>query len=260
MNEQRRGSASRVLSIALAAVAGALLVAAGGGARSGAEAPDPQAGTATAATAARVPDPQRAPSDPGGVFEALVDRSYVYTVDGHSTLVGPSHPMGAAPVGAPRSERPTYPPPAGQDAPAAPSNTPDIPLGVVGGANFDEPLARVNPTNPLNVVLSSHSGIRPSVNGGASYLPTVTFPGTLGGSNGDTAMAFDSLGRLFWANLLIAGDGDLQVMRVNPATGGTVTGPSTCRRRRATPSPDSTTRSSWRPTSTCRAPSPTIST
>lgn len=225
MNARRRGSASRVQSIALAAAAGALLVAAGGGARSGAEAPDPQAGTATAAAAVRVPDPQGAPSDPRGVFEGLVDRSYVYTVDGHSTLVGPSQSMAAPPVGAPRSEGPTYPPPSGEDAPAAPSNTPDIPLGVVGGANFDEPLARVNPTNPLNVVLTSHSGIRPSVNGGASYLPTVTFPGTLGGSNGDTAMAFDSLGRLFWANLLTVGDGDVQVMRVNPATGGTVTGP-----------------------------------
>jgi len=216
MNAGLRRSTKRILLTASAATAGFLAVVA-------AAAPEPQTGSARAAAPA--PGQRVGPSDPLGWREGLIDRSYVYTVEGHSTLVGPSSPLGDPPLDAPGIEGPSYPPPPEEHAPAVPINTPDIPLGVVSGFNFDEPLARVNPTNPLNVVITSHRGLRPSVDGGATYLGTVLYPATLGGSNGDTAMAFDSQGRLFWANLLLAGDGDVQLMQVNPTTGGTITGP-----------------------------------
>lgn len=214
MRETVRGSASRRFFLAW------VVVAAGGGLMTG--------GVARSSPEAASPSPRVAvvgPSDPTGAREDLFGRSYVYTVGGVSTMVGPSNPMGDPALGAPEPMAPSYPPPPGDFAPAAPSNTPDIPLGVVGNFNFDEPLVRANPTNPLNVVVTSHRGMRPSVDGGVTYLPTITYPATLGPSNGDTGTAFDSLGRFFWANLVVANDGDLQILQANPANGAVVNGP-----------------------------------
>jgi len=216
VRETVRRSASRRFVLVLAAVAAVGSSVTGSVARSSPEAasPSPQAAVV-------------GPSDPTGVREGLLDRSYVYTVDGVSTLVGPSSPMGDPALGEPVPMEPSYPPPPGDFAPAAPSNTPDIPLGVVGNFNFDEPLVRANPTNPLNVVVTSHRGMRPSVDGGLTYLPTITYPATLGGSNGDTGTAFDSTGRFFWANLLIvlSDGGDLQILQANPTNGAVLNGP-----------------------------------
>ncbi len=145
------------------------------------------------------------------------------------TVVAPSDPMPQGiilqgPV-APNFNRG----PAPARLPVLPEHAPvlhsDVPMGVVGAANFDEPLIRVNPTNPANVIVSSHNGMRISTDFGQSFPTAVTFPNGLGGSNGDTATTFDSAGRLFWANLLNANDGDIQFMEVNPTTGATVSDP-----------------------------------
>lgn len=107
---------------------------------------------------------------------------------------------------------------------ALPALSADIPLGPFA-FNFDEPLVRVDPTAPSNVVVTSHNGMRISTDFGQTFAAMVNYPVTLGSSNGDTAMAFDSQGRLFWANLVNQNDGDLQVMQVNPTTGATIAGP-----------------------------------
>jgi hypothetical protein len=100
-------------------------------------------------------------------------------------------------------------------------NQPDIGLGVVSvNSNFDEMLVRVNPTDPGNVIVSSHDGLRVSRNAGGTFDARDNFPNLAGGgNNGDTGMAFDSQGRLFWANLTTVNDGDLQVTQVNPTNG-----------------------------------------
>lgn len=136
--------------------------------------------------------------------------------------IGPSRPLGGLrPAPQPEGKASFLPHPAS----VVPTNGTDIPLGVVGQFNFDEPLVTINPTNPLNVVVTSHRGMRPSVDGGATYLSTILYPTTLGDSDGDTAVAFDSQGRMFWGNLVFANDGDIEVMQTNPLNGATVAGP-----------------------------------
>jgi uncharacterized repeat protein (TIGR01451 family) len=103
----------------------------------------------------------------------------------------------------------------------------DLALGNVGGFNFDEPLLRVNPLDPDNIVITSHGGLTYSTDGGATWSAFVNYPNTLGANNGDTGMTFDSQGRLFWATLFSPGGGarPLQIMEVNPLTGATIQNP-----------------------------------
>jgi Peptidase M10 serralysin C terminal len=92
-----------------------------------------------------------------------------------------------------------------------------------------EPLVAINPTDPANVVISSQNGLQVSTNASGTFSTPTTFPLVTGasGDNGDTAMAFDSQGRLFWANLesISAGGRDVVVTQVNPTSGALVGSP-----------------------------------
>ena len=100
-------------------------------------------------------------------------------------------------------------------------NRADIPLGVVSTFNFDEPLLRVNPTDPGNIVVTSHNGIQVTNDASGTFTPGPTFPDVGIGNNGDTAMDFDSQGRLFWANLT-GSFVHLQITQVDPTTGNQI--------------------------------------
>src|SRR5688572_19632459 len=63
------------------------------------------------------------------------------------------------------------------------SNRPDVGLGVIGQANFDELLVRVNPNDPANVVLTTHDGLIPSTNATGTFGPRMDFPDLAGGGN-----------------------------------------------------------------------------
>ena len=105
-----------------------------------------------------------------------------------------------------------------------PQISPETKPGLFTGSPI-EPLVAINPTDPANVVISSQNGLQVSTNAGATFSATTTFPLASGasGDNGDTAMAFDSQGRLFWANLesISTGGRDVVVTQVNPTTGAT---------------------------------------
>jgi hypothetical protein len=102
-----------------------------------------------------------------------------------------------------------------------PANRTDVPLGTLSGFAPVEPMLRVNPADPANLVASSHNGARLTTNGGATFSGGFSFavpPGT-NTSGGDTDMAYDSAGRLYWINLRGNGTTGISVSRINPATG-----------------------------------------
>ncbi len=104
---------------------------------------------------------------------------------------------------------------------ATPTNRVDLPLGTFAGFVPIEPMIRVNPSDPANVVPSSHAGARISTTGGGTFGNTFFFanpPGT-NTFNGDTDMAFDSQGRLYWANLAGTNTMGISVSRISPQTG-----------------------------------------
>ena len=115
--------------------------------------------------------------------------------------------------------------PRGERGPMPGGTNPDFPLGNVGAFRFDEPLVRVNPTDPTNVVITSHRGIITSTDTGQSWSGVTTFP-TIGGNSGDTGMTFDSQGRLFWTNLGTPMNSGriIQWTRSNPVTGAQIGG------------------------------------
>jgi hypothetical protein len=104
---------------------------------------------------------------------------------------------------------------------------PETTPGLTTGSPI-EPLVAINPTDPANVVISSQNGLEVSTNAGRTFSSTNSFPLVAGASsdNGDTAMAFDSQGRLFWANLetISTGGRDVVVTQVDPTTGGIIGG------------------------------------
>ena len=101
--------------------------------------------------------------------------------------------------------------------------------GLVSDVSPVEPLVAINPTDPANVVISSQEGLQVSTNAGRTFSTTTKFPLASGASfdDGDTAMAFDAQGRLFWANLqaFSAGGDDIVVTEINPTTGAVSAGP-----------------------------------
>jgi hypothetical protein len=96
--------------------------------------------------------------------------------------------------------------------------------GIFNGGPI-EPLVSINPTDPANIVISSQNGLKVSTNGAATFSSLTTFPDPAGSTNnsGDTATAFDSTGRLFWANLAqYPSQRDVAVTEINPTTGATI--------------------------------------
>jgi hypothetical protein len=96
-----------------------------------------------------------------------------------------------------------------------------------------EPAVSINPSNPANVVVSTQNFLQVSTNGGGTFSTPLNFPLPAGatGRDGDTSTAFDSTGRLFWANLATFPGGTnpdgstypqfdtVAVTEVDPATG-----------------------------------------
>lgn len=104
---------------------------------------------------------------------------------------------------------------------AAPTNRADLALGTLSNFVPIEPMIRVNPTDAANVVPSSHRGGRISTNGGASFGGGFSFSNPAGTNvfNGDTDMAYDATGRLYWVNMAGTGTAGISVSRINPSTG-----------------------------------------
>src|SRR5262245_54638112 len=105
-----------------------------------------------------------------------------------------------------------------------PVNTPDRPLGmnaIAAPRTSPEPLVAVSPSDPNKLVVSTHNELRTSTNLGGSFQATpTTFPRT---SLSDTAMAYDSQGRLFWTNIVFTSTGEtLGITQVNPSTGALI--------------------------------------
>ncbi len=121
-----------------------------------------------------------------------------------------------------------------QPGPAAAS--PDVPVGLGG----NEPhTAVVNPLNPQNVVVSQGSRLRISTDFGATFpvQANATTPPPVGdvasySACGDSSLAFDSQGRLFWSYLYCGYDNAMPdpnrvdisifVQQVNPTTGALI--------------------------------------
>src|SRR5437016_8104 len=101
-----------------------------------------------------------------------------------------------------------------------PTNRPDVALNETGWAPI-EPFVRVNPTDPANIVPSNHALSRISTNGGATFGSNVGFvvPAGFTTQGGDTGMAFDAVGRLYWVNIAGSGTTGISVSRINPTTG-----------------------------------------
>ena len=121
---------------------------------------------------------------------------------------------GQAPTGPLIFQRPT----AGAETPGM-----DVPLG---GSN--EPAIAISPVDPQTIVIASLWEARISHNGGSVWgssiftpLPSTHF------CEGDSSLAFDSQGRLFWTYLggrFDNGNIDIFVSQLNPATGAVLPG------------------------------------
>jgi len=113
-----------------------------------------------------------------------------------------------------------------QQAPTVPGAAADLSLGF----NNNEPSIAVDPNNPLHIAVATYLGIRVSVNGGASFLPSVAagVPPTHSASRGgDSSLGYDSQGRLFWVYLLVTNGTsapDIFLAQHNPNTGALLPG------------------------------------
>jgi hypothetical protein len=100
----------------------------------------------------------------------------------------------------------------------------DVPLG-----DINEPAIAVNPLNSSNVVATGLFTLRVSADGGVNWsAPTLApVPGTHV-QCGDSSLAFDNAGRLFWTYLgCLRPDFDfidIFIAQVNPATGAVLAG------------------------------------
>lgn len=95
-------------------------------------------------------------------------------------------------------------------------NSTDIPMGM-NAALPVEPVVKLNPSDPRQVVLGSQIQMRNTTLGGYNFSTVpVTFPMSSPGGDGD--MAFDTQGHLYWVNIYGDAQG-IQVARMNPTTG-----------------------------------------
>jgi hypothetical protein len=102
---------------------------------------------------------------------------------------------------------------------AVPANRPDTPLTRISALHPVEPYLSVNPADPGDIAVSSHSGIRVSTSAGGSFTGNTIFPVTSGGT--DTSTTYDSAGRLFWVTLTNPGGlWGISIAQVDPTTGG----------------------------------------
>ncbi len=98
-----------------------------------------------------------------------------------------------------------------------PQKTTDALTDVQLVSNTFEPTIAVNPLNPTNIAMAVGNAIQVSTNSGQTFsaVQVSTFPPGFGG-NGDSSLAYDSNGRLFWSFL---GSFDIFVQEVNTLTG-----------------------------------------
>jgi hypothetical protein len=101
----------------------------------------------------------------------------------------------------------------------------DSQLGGYGPFRPIETQVSINPTDPGNVVVSSHNDLRVSTNAGGVFSADNFFvppPGANTGA-GDTGTTFDAAGRLYWTNLAGPGTVGVSVDQLDPTTGATLT-------------------------------------
>lgn len=100
------------------------------------------------------------------------------------------------------------------------------------GLNNNEPTIAVDPNNPLHIAVATYLSLRVSVDGGNSFLPAVGAgvpPTHRFNRGGDSSLAFDSRGRLFWTYLLVTNGAsasafDIFIAQCNPTTGALLPG------------------------------------
>ncbi|MBX7210849.1 MAG: glycoside hydrolase [Verrucomicrobiaceae bacterium] len=96
--------------------------------------------------------------------------------------------------------------------------------------NNNEPTIAIDPHNPQRIAVATYLGIRVSTDGGTSFQPRVNVTAPVGystGSGGDSSLAYDSQGRLFWTFLLretSTGGFDVFIAQCNPTTGAILAG------------------------------------
>jgi hypothetical protein len=107
---------------------------------------------------------------------------------------------------------------------AAGSAGADVPFG---GTN--EPAIAANPLNSMNIAAADLFSLRVSIDGGAIW--SAATPESVPGTHvlcGDSSLAFDSAGRLFWTYLGCLATNynfiDIFIAQVNPATGAVLAG------------------------------------
>jgi hypothetical protein len=70
-------------------------------------------------------------------------------------------------------------------------------------ASYNEPAVAVDPNNPLHVAVAGAIQLRVSIDGGLTFSPYVFSPLLPGyGRCGDSSLAYDSQGRLFWTYII----------------------------------------------------------
>jgi hypothetical protein len=119
-----------------------------------------------------------------------------------------------------------------------PGETPaesQVPVGGISAAGLDvqlggtrEPTVAINPLDPQNVVMSSLFQSRASVDGGVSWTAPLNNSVPAGyGQDGDPTLAFDSQGQWFYGyqGYHSSGGADEFVSRMDPVTGGRLSGP-----------------------------------
>lgn len=95
----------------------------------------------------------------------------------------------------------------------------------VGLRGTNEPHMAVDPNNPLHVAVASAYQINVSIDGGLTFGPPVYAPHAPGWSTcGDSALAYDSQGRLFWTFLGCRTGLLVMIVQCDPVTGAVLPG------------------------------------
>ncbi len=173
-----------------------------------------------------------------GIALVLGSAASVYVKRAHAQQAPEGQP---ASPDQPSLEAPTGPWPMGpspQSSQAAPPAVPRLvqPYAVPAGLNQNlgtfnnEPTIAVDPNNPTHLATATYLGIRVSTDGGLTFQPQVSVVAPAGYNTsfgGDSSLAYDSQGRLFWTFLLQQNGTntvDVFVAQCNPTNGTILAG------------------------------------
>jgi hypothetical protein len=100
-----------------------------------------------------------------------------------------------------------------------PAHRPNVPLGGISRFRPTVPALAVNGTDPGNIAVASHEGLRLSGDAGGSFPRSGAFSPSFS-FGGITGVQFDGQGRLFWSNEASLGSSSgVYVDQVDPNTG-----------------------------------------